>query len=123
MTLGTAIGSGANSPPTLLKKVRYSGNWLKNKFSGTGTQYYESGTLWYEGSHLAGLYNGFGVLYSFTGKIMYRGTQAFGVKDGFGIEYDTDTDFKIYEGEYSQDSYEGRGKNLFFEEFALPRQK
>ncbi len=43
---------------------------------------------------------------------MYSGSWDSGVMHGAGIEFDTDTEFKIYEGEFCKDFYEGRGNHF-----------
>lgn len=77
--------------PVIKSAVSYKGNYKKGDYSGKGTLYGNSGTLWYNGEFKNGLYHGKGTLYyAFTGIVNYEGEFRNGNMDGEGILYNMD---------------------------------
>ena len=77
----------------------YSGTFSKNKYHGTGTQYYPSGQVKYTGEFEDNLYQGNGHLYRENGAIHYIGSFDKDFMHGQGELYNT-TGEKIFEGEF-----------------------
>ena len=47
--------------------------WIKNKYDGKGTYFFENGNVWYDGDWWKGKRFGMGVTYDDNGDIIYKG--------------------------------------------------
>jgi len=62
-------GEGENSSSCL----KYEGGFKNSNYSGTGTLYFEDGSVWYKGEFKNGKYDGTGILYDEQGKVLHDG--------------------------------------------------
>ena len=111
-------------------KIKYEGDFVRDKFEGNGKYYYENGE-YYVGSWLNSLKHGKGILYNKDNKIKYEGdfvkdkfegngkyyyesgnyyigAWLKGFRHGKGIIYYKDNKIK-YEGDFVKNRFEGNG--------------
>lgn len=62
-------GEGENNKQCL----KYEGEFKNSHYSGTGTLYFEDGTVWYKGEFKNGKYDGKGTLYDEQGRVLHEG--------------------------------------------------
>ncbi|GHU57943.1 hypothetical protein FACS1894133_1770 [Clostridia bacterium] len=89
-------------------KLRYSGDFSDNTYSGEGTEYYDSGKIKYVGGFVGGLYNGAGTEYYEKGTKKYDGTFSKNLYNGAGTEYFSDGTVK-YSGSFVDSVWSGNG--------------
>ncbi|MCD8069031.1 MAG: hypothetical protein LUE87_09115, partial [Lachnospiraceae bacterium] len=78
------------------------GNFEYNEYQGTGTRYYDDGTLMYTGDFEDNEFSGSGKLYRENGTLEYEGEFSAGYKEGSGSLYNAAGSL-IYTGTFSRD--------------------
>ena len=87
----------------------YEGNFFKNKKTGKGKYFDETGTLRYEGDFVDGVWSGKGRLFFRDGRLIYDGDFVDGIWNGKGKLFDINGNLK-YEGNLVDNKANGKGK-------------
>lgn len=98
--------------PVIKSVILYKGECKKDKYSGKGTLYGNTGTLWYEGEFQGGKYSGKGTLYyAYTGIKQYEGQFHNGMMKGKGTLYNTDGTIRK-EGKFDNEKVDNENEVL-----------
>lgn len=89
-------------------ELKYQGNVVNGKMSGSGKSYYQSGQLKANGNYTNNQLNGQGILYDKDGNIIYEGEFKDDLYHGIGTLFH-ENGSKAYEGEFINGYMQGTG--------------